>query len=184
METTSDASVSQVQATKRPHSPDGDTLGASAADVPAKRPRLDDSSGSTQEGGSVPVATEGSQAATTNEPVAMTVNEAPAAMIATPQAAASTPAAPVPVSTTAAQAVPMSAQVAATAVPAVSLPIRLQDSVVHSLGRIDQREGYHTQQHIFPIGFTSSFIAPSLAQPSRLCAYVFSINDGADSPQV
>ncbi|XP_045135454.1 transforming growth factor beta regulator 1-like [Portunus trituberculatus] len=63
-------------------------------------------------------------------------------------------------------------------------PITLGPLTIHSLGEIiSDREAYHNEQCIFPVGFCSSRIYASLRDPLKPVLYTCKILDGGPSPR-
>lgn len=63
-------------------------------------------------------------------------------------------------------------------------PITLGPLTIHSLGEIvSEREAYHTEQCIFPVGFCSSRMYASLRDPLRPVLYTCKIVDGGLTPR-
>lgn len=63
-------------------------------------------------------------------------------------------------------------------------PINLGDLTLHSLGEIvSDRPGFHTEDHIFPVGFCSSRLYGSIKNPSQHCLYTCTIMDGNTGPR-
>ncbi|XP_068217008.1 transforming growth factor beta regulator 1 [Palaemon carinicauda] len=63
-------------------------------------------------------------------------------------------------------------------------PITLGPLTIHSLGEIvSEREAYHTEQCIYPVGFCSSRMYASLHDPLRPVLYTCKILDGGHSPR-
>ncbi|XP_076062738.1 transforming growth factor beta regulator 1 [Oratosquilla oratoria] len=63
-------------------------------------------------------------------------------------------------------------------------PIILGPLTIHSLGEIvSDREAYHTEHHIFPVGFCSSRTYASLSDPMKPVLYTCKILDGGNVPR-
>ncbi|KAK7071616.1 transforming growth factor beta regulator 1, partial [Halocaridina rubra] len=63
-------------------------------------------------------------------------------------------------------------------------PITLGPLTIHSLGEIvSERDAYHTEQCIFPVGFCSSRMYASLRDPLRSVLYTCKILDGGPIPR-
>eukprot|EP00050_Salpingoeca_kvevrii_P002123 m.187271 g.187271 ORF g.187271 m.187271 type:complete len:1462 (+) comp10543_c0_seq9:128-4513(+) len=59
------------------------------------------------------------------------------------------------------------------------LPVAAGATVVHSLGHISARPGFHTAKFIYPVGFVSTRLEASLAPPHAPCPYICRITEGS-----
>jgi hypothetical protein len=66
----------------------------------------------------------------------------------------------------------------------IELPIQITPChTVHSLGWVEwERPAFHTERYIYPIGFKSSRMSPSLTCPSEKVRWFSEILDGGDGP--
>jgi len=69
----------------------------------------------------------------------------------------------------------------ATGLP--KLPLVLGELVVENLGTIVPRAPYVTEKHVWPVGFLSSRLFSSMANPEKRVKYTSSIIDVGDKPQ-
>eukprot|EP00106_Octopus_bimaculoides_P001604 XP_014769046.1 PREDICTED: transforming growth factor beta regulator 1-like [Octopus bimaculoides] len=62
-------------------------------------------------------------------------------------------------------------------------PLSIGDLTIHSLGEIvPDRPNFHTEEHIYPIGFCSTRLYVSTRHPDQKCLYTCSISDGGNGP--
>jgi hypothetical protein len=63
------------------------------------------------------------------------------------------------------------------------MPIRTKHLTVLSLGKIDQRSGFHSKRYLWPIGFRSQREGPSYKRPGRRTLYTQEIMDDVAEPK-
>ncbi|GAA5841199.1 hypothetical protein JCM9279_000576 [Rhodotorula babjevae] len=62
----------------------------------------------------------------------------------------------------------------------VRLPASVGIMQIKSLGRVDPRDGFHTERYIFPVGFEATRRYPSMVNRTGTADYVCRITDGGD----
>eukprot|EP00123_Amoebidium_parasiticum_P000749 comp11644_c0_seq1/m.6148 comp11644_c0_seq1/g.6148 ORF comp11644_c0_seq1/g.6148 comp11644_c0_seq1/m.6148 type:complete len:573 (-) comp11644_c0_seq1:269-1987(-) len=64
----------------------------------------------------------------------------------------------------------------------IVLPWRIGSLTIHNFGTVTDKEGYHTEKFIFPIGFMSTRIHTSWKNPATKTTYTCTVSEGAHGP--
>ncbi|KAJ3047720.1 hypothetical protein HK097_011278 [Rhizophlyctis rosea] len=64
------------------------------------------------------------------------------------------------------------------------LPVQIGIITVHALGQIvTDRDNFHNERYIYPVGYTSSRMYQSITDPNGQTSYRCSVSDGGDGPR-